>query len=244
VQYEVIEYKEAIVALGRSANRVGIFRQPEFDLDINAFGGNAMRIGSGTGDNNALYFDISAGAGIANIVAGARHRGGQNYAFGGTRGASRIQFDDGELNFYVGQETGIQDSLVEWTRPLHLNAAGQVGINTTDFPDDPDYYLAVDGKGMFEEVRVQLSENWPDYVFEDNYQLMPLAELDQYIDENGHLPNIPSAEEVYEEGIESGAMDAKLLEKIEELTMYLLEQQKTIQDQQAQIDALKTAIEK
>jgi len=90
------------------------------------------------------------------------------------------------------------------------------------------------------EVKVQIKPCWPDYVFSKNYNLMPLQELEQFVNENQHLPNIPSAAEVEENGIELGEMNAKLLKKVEELTLYLLQQEKKMVELQKQIDELKT----
>ena len=99
------------------------------------------------------------------------------------------------------------------------NENGQVGIGIlSNFPSD-DYLLAVDGKIISEEVRVELSGNWwPDYVFEESYALTPLAELEKQIAEKGHLPGIPSAKVVEAEGFELGDMQRRAIEKIEELT--------------------------
>ena len=80
------------------------------------------------------------------------------------------------------------------------------------------------------EVKVNLTPCWPDYVFSDTYKLMPLQELEQFVNENQHLPEIPSAATVEENGIEVGQMNAKLLKKIEELTLYILDLQKQIDE--------------
>ena len=82
-----------------------------------------------------------------------------------------------------------------------------------------------------EEVKVQLKNNWPDYVFTKEYKLPTLQEVEQHINEKGHLQNIPSAKEVQKnEGIELGEMNRKLLEKIEELTLYTIQQEKSINE--------------
>lgn len=104
--------------------------------------------------------------------------------------------------------------------PIELT--NKVGIGTDVIPIGFD--LAVDGKVIAEEVKVQLSENWPDYVFYDSYELTELNELTKYINREKHLPDIPSAEEIEKEGFELGSMDAKLLKKIEELTLYIIQQ--------------------
>lgn len=100
-----------------------------------------------------------------------------------------------------------------------------------------DYKLYVGSGILTEKVKIANynSANWADYVFEDSYDLMALDNLEAYIATHKHLPNIPSAQEVGENGFELGQMDARLLEKIEELTLYVIEQQK-------QINALETKL--
>jgi len=95
-----------------------------------------------------------------------------------------------------------------------------------------------------EEVKVELSDTWPDYVFASNYELKDLEEVKNFINQNGHLPNIPSAKEVEEEGIMLGEMNAKLLEKIEELTLYTIDQESKIASQDTLIKSLIKRIEK
>ncbi len=106
------------------------------------------------------------------------------------------------------------------------NYAGDVAIGTSTVPNG--YKMAIDGKLITEEVKVQLSGNWPDYVFTSDYDLLSLEETQKYINKNGHLPNIPSANEAEANGIEIGEMNRLLLEKIEELTLYILEQEERI----------------
>jgi hypothetical protein len=98
--------------------------------------------------------------------------------------------------------------------------------------------LNVIGGLISDSVRVALSGTWADHVFNKDYSLQPLDELDRFIKNNGHLPNIPTAGEVANNGIELGSMNSKLLEKIEELTLYILQQQKDMDKQQNQIDEL------
>ncbi|UTW63210.1 hypothetical protein KFE98_03370 [bacterium SCSIO 12741] len=85
------------------------------------------------------------------------------------------------------------------------------------------------GKVFATEVEVLLANQFPDYVFEDKYELMTLSDLRTYIDENQHLPNVPSAEEVGE-GMEVGEMVRLQMEKIEELTLYILQLQEQIDE--------------
>jgi len=98
--------------------------------------------------------------------------------------------------------------------------------------------LAVDGKIIGEEMRIQNSNNWPDYVFAEEYDLMPLDELKQTIALQKHLPNIPPASVVEEEGILIGDMQKRMMEKIEELTLYILDLHESIKIQQSEIARL------
>jgi hypothetical protein len=105
---------------------------------------------------------------------------------------------------------------------LILNAkGGNVGIGTTT----PDSKLAVNGTIHSKEVKVDML-GWPDYVFKKEYNLPTLEEVEKHINEKGHLENIPSEEEVLKNGINLGEMNAKLLQKIEELTLYMIEMKK------------------
>lgn len=119
------------------------------------------------------------------------------------------------------------------------NETGRVGIGITSIANLPiDYLLAVDGKIISEEVRVELSGSWPDYVFGDSYALTPLDDLERHIKEKGHLPGIPSAVEVENNGIELGDMQKRMMEKIEELTLYMIEANKEISQLKHQLSAL------
>jgi hypothetical protein len=110
---------------------------------------------------------------------------------------------------------------------------GRVGILTTT--PATGYALSVNGRIICEELRVQLSGSWPDYVFADNYNLPSISQLEKYIQQNKHLPGIPQATLLEKEGIAIGDMQKRMMEKIEELTLYIIQQQK-------EIDALKLKV--
>ncbi|SFT14088.1 Chitodextrinase [Zhouia amylolytica] len=113
---------------------------------------------------------------------------------------------------------------VDWTaRDLFANR--NIGIGTTN---TRGFRLAVAGDILSEEVRVALQGNWPDYVFNEGYDLMSIYQVEAYIQKNRHLKNIPSASYIQENGIELGDMSGMLLEKIEELTLYTIQQQKEL----------------
>jgi hypothetical protein len=94
---------------------------------------------------------------------------------------------------------------------------GNVGIGTTT----PNEKLSVNGKIRAKEIKVETA-NWPDYVFEDDYKIASLTEIEKYIKENKHLPEMPSAKEAETNGVELGEMNKLLLKKVEELTLHLI----------------------
>ena len=106
---------------------------------------------------------------------------------------------------------------------MRISSNGNVGIGTTD---PGSYKLAVKGKVGCGELVVTDVSKWADFVFDSNYDLMSLSELDAFIKENKHLPEIPTTKEVSENGVSVGEMNAKLLQKIEELTLYVIELKK------------------
>jgi hypothetical protein len=124
---------------------------------------------------------------------------------------------------------------------MRITAAGDVGIGTND---TKGYKLAVNGEAIATKMVVKLHNLWPDYVFYKNYELKPLHEIEKFISENHHLPGVPSADEVEKNGLDLGDTQARLLKKIEELTLYLIEQNKQLKAQQTQIDELKRQIQK
>lgn len=113
---------------------------------------------------------------------------------------------------------------------------GGVGSNIGIGTPSPDEKLTVNGTIHSTEVKVTPSVPTPDYVFEPDYKLASLEEIKAYVDKNHHLPEIPSAKEIEKKGISLGDMNMKLLKKIEELTLYLVEQQKINQSLQEQIN--------
>ena len=105
------------------------------------------------------------------------------------------------------------------------DAQGKVGIGTTA----PDEKLTVKGKIHAQEVKVDMAGPLvPDYVFAPDYDLIPLSEVAQYIKENRHLPEIPSAKDIEANGLHLAEMNMKLLKKIEELTLYMIELDKKV----------------
>jgi hypothetical protein len=100
------------------------------------------------------------------------------------------------------------------------------------------YKLSVSGKIICEELRVNLVASWPDYVFKKDYSLLPVEQLGSYVEENGHLPNVPAAAEIEKTGFDVGNMQKIMMEKIEELSLYIIEQQKQIKELKEQVNEL------
>ncbi len=128
---------------------------------------------------------------------------------------------------------------------LHVNGnsriSGKLRIGASSLP--AGYHLSVDGKAICEEVFVELSSAWPDYVFQTDYKLMPLSDLAQYINKEGHLPKMPSAAQIEEEGSHSlGETQRLLLEKVEELTLYILELDKKNAALSEELNTLKKSL--
>lgn len=121
---------------------------------------------------------------------------------------------------------------------LHFAADGDAGIGTTTIPNG--FKLAVDGGIIAELVQVDLSQNWPDYVFEQEYSLQSIDELKAFVDEHKHLPNVPAADEVEQKGINLGEMQGVLLEKIEELSLYVIELNDRLKSLEAENQNLKS----
>lgn len=127
---------------------------------------------------------------------------------------------------------GVSDNVA-----LNLYPSGQVAIGNVSIPNS-NYKLFVEKGILTEKVKVALKNdatNWSDFVFADDYKLKSLNEVEAYIKDNKHLPEIPSTKEVHENGLDLAEMDAKLLQKVEELTLYIIRQQKEIEELKAKM---------
>ncbi|HQH14862.1 MAG TPA: hypothetical protein PLH40_06605 [Bacteroidales bacterium] len=147
-------------------------------------------------------------------------------------GSGNIRTKGNELHF---DQNTTSTSTINSTVPLLfkvgdnermiISESGNVGIGTST---PGSYKLAVAGNIRATEVQIEHIDQWYDCVFEDNYHLASLKNLEDFIKDNKHLPEIPSGKEVIEKGINVGEMNALLLKKIEELTLYVIGQQKEI----------------
>jgi len=136
----------------------------------------------------------------------------------------------------------IQDfnsNMVETHNIAGLNITGNVGIGTND---PGSYKLAVNGTIHSKAVVVDLIE-WPDFVFKRDYKLMPLSQVKSFIDQNMHLPDVPTATTIEKDGVNLGEMNKALLKKVEELTLYLIEKDKQINGLKSSQDKLQIEVQ-
>jgi len=190
---------------GASNSSGTITRSGNVEIDSN---GQALTIGTSGYSDKYIQFRKSSTYGVRIGLHAVTH--------GTASGIGLIQTGG-------GKGFGIKvNSNMDWVNvsnpEFYIEQNGNVGIGTTS----PSNKLDVAGTIRAEEVKVETG--WADYVFKEDYNLKSLDEVSTFITENGHLPNIPTAKEVKENGIKLGEMNAKLLEKIEELTLYVIEQ--------------------
>lgn len=203
----------------------------------NVFVGNLSGAASSSTPKNNTYIGNSAGYqsnGNGNVFLG-------NLAGSGTRVSSQL---------FISNTNDMTPLIWGDFKADLVKLNGKVGVGGIlgSFPtmagtaDVSKYTLFVRGGILTEEVRVTLENEWADYVFEEGYNLMPLDKVETFIKENGHLPNVPSAKQVNANGLELGEISKIQQEKIEELTLYLIEQKKQLEKQDNEIKELKALV--
>lgn len=154
-------------------------------------------------------------------------------------GGSSLGILKSELFMYSTNTDYTSDLKIKLSTADPSYILGNLGVGTTN----PQYPLDVYGTIRAREILVNLNGT-ADFVFKDNYNLKPIQEVYNYAKENKHLPDIPSEAEVVKNGMNMGDFQVKLLQKVEELTLYMAQQDKTIQAQQAKIKELEEKINK
>ena len=214
------------------------------------FDGRGLFINDLRGNDN-LYIDDNVG--IGTIVPNTKLQilGGADaglltngYAQFGSSNTWNLVLDDNEI---LARNNGAGNDLLFQQDAGNILMCGleqgKVGIGVQLASNLPaGYMLAVDGKIIGEELRIQNSDAWPDYVFAEEYPLMPLEAVKASIEKNKHLPNIPPAAEVERDGVLVGDMQRRMMEKIEELTLYVITLHEENKKQQAEIERLQDAI--
>lgn len=212
--------------------------------------GNNLRIGTNSGNDNGkfiirtnsadrVFVDNSGRVGINQSNPQSHlHVSGRTYLNNGNNEALAL---DGVNPFVQFYQSGSAKSFIQQigsTLVMGVNN-GNLRLDATQIAIGEDlntaegFKLAISGKAICEELKVSLRDDWkwPDYVFHESYKRLPLSELKKFIESNKHLPNIPSVKEVEtNKGFELGDMQRKMLEKIEELTLYVIELQQQIDE--------------
>ena len=144
-----------------------------------------------------------------------------------------------------GGNVGIGTSSPQATLDVNGNifTNSKIAIGTTDLGKIGTYALAVNGSAIFTKAVVKLNSAWPDYVFNPAYKLPKLDSLEQFIKFNQHLPEIPSTSDVEKNGIDLGETQTVLLKKVEELTLFVIEQNKQTEKLQKAVEEQNKLIE-
>ena len=167
-------------------------------------------------------FAGDVGIGTANPTAKLEVKTGDGYGIVHTNGTVRVGTYIGSNGGWVGTQTNhpLYFFANNSNALMTVTANGNVGIGTIT----PTYKLSVNGSIRTKEVIVE--SGWADYVFDETYTLASLENLEKYIRQNKHLPNIPSAKEIEENGLKVGDVEKRMMEKIEELTLYIIDLKK------------------
>ncbi len=206
-----------------STGNVGIGIAPtSYTLDVNgtllttglSSLASSFRVYSGAADGVATYSDIRTNLGTGNMVLSPP---GNAIYFNYDHGTGGVIFCNGN---------GAIVATVSSTGAATFNSSVGIGTSNTY-----TYSLAVNGSAIFTQVVVKPFSAWPDYVFQPAYQLPSLYSVSQYIQANHHLPEMPSADSVEKNGLDLGSAQAKLLKKIEELTLYMIDADRHAREQ-------------
>ncbi|MES2881293.1 MAG: hypothetical protein V4676_04035 [Bacteroidota bacterium] len=224
----IINDAAAILQLKTLSGNKGFVQLSGDDLRIGTnsenTGGNFIaRVNNG----NRLIIDP---AGTVNLTGGVDAGLASNgYLMLGAASSSNIVMDNNEI-IARGANGAVGNLVLQ-------NDGGTVRIGNVAVPSG--YKFAINGKMICEELKVKLAgSGWPDYVFEEKYKLPKLQDLEKFIHQYHHLPNIPSATEVEKNGIDLGDMQRRMMEKIEELTLYILQLEKKNQQLNNRLTAL------
>jgi hypothetical protein len=191
----------------------------------NAYPGNtatfSSNVGSGTSIGNQI--NISSSTAFWGLLAGWDGSGVSTTSYHSPNAGYLINVQNAPL--YLGANNA------PW---LTILPTGNVGIGTTN---PQGYMLAVNGSAIATSMTVKLKANWPDYVFKKDYRLPTLGEVKNYIEQNHHLPEMPSAADIEKDGLNLGEANKLLTKKVEELTLYIIDQDKIEKEQQTKISS-------
>jgi hypothetical protein len=249
---------------GLSNNRYGL------STSVSGLGNNyGVYINASAGTNNYALYAADGNAFLSDSLWLNRSPGLARFDMLGTRG----DVDVSEGDFRIGNSTqrlkmgvfstgtfaglariyaaGTNARLVFGTNSMDIlgisplnNGTVVIGNGSGVMAAATGYKLNVQGRIVCTEVMVKDVASWPDYVFDKRYKLMPLNKLKKYINDNNHLPNVPRAATIEKSGLQIAEMQKKMMEKIEELTLYILQQDEKIKLQQEEINSINKQINK
>ncbi len=222
-----------------STNSLGTYiLSMAYGYSLTATANNQLLLGSnlpGYFTNDVLFNGINSNVATAygplklhSLEGSGANVAGQSfniYPGGGTGSGA-----GGDFVVYTAAPGAAGSTLNAYTDKFRVTAAGKVSIGASN-TTDPDYKLFVDKGIKTQKVKVTQA-GWPDYVFDRQYKLPSLIEVEKFIKANNHLPEVPSAEEIEKDGLNLGDNQATLLKKIEELTLYAIDANKKIEQQQ------------
>ncbi len=238
-------------ALGNSSTASGLYGYV-FGVSSQAIGDYSFAIGrySVTNGDNSYSLGEYLSTSVANSMTIGRGVNSTTKLDNNTTNSLIVGFNSDTATLFVGPSTGVGTFGkvgIATSSPIrtfdvngmsHFSDTMSIGTTKTN-----GSLLAVAGKISAEEVEISLTTTWPDFVFSMSYELNTLAQVEEYINKHSHLPNVPSAKEVAEKGINIAEMDAILLQKIEELTLYTIAQQKQIDEQKKLIEEQSRLVE-
>ena len=230
-----------------NSNTVSPLIYGDFDSNILGFSGNVgvntknplaeLQVHNNATDSTTIMVtpQNTTSGGISRILLTEDHDGtyGMLWRYNGIGSTNRMELWGKSSNNYYGPHMTIDrndgDITISGDMDLEgdIEMSGDMVIGTTSATG---YKLSVGGKVICEELRVNLQADWPDYVFTDNYNLMPVNDLESFIEDNGHLPNVSPAAEMEKSGLEVGENQRMMMEKIEELTLYIIQLKNEIEE--------------
>lgn len=187
--------------------------------------------------SGTLYLDFSGFRDRELYQVGARIAGERYNIYEGVNGNGAL-VQKVDMVFYTNKLEGWATGTSGLVERMRITHDGKIGINTSK----PLTEFDVNGTIRSKEVKIEVT-GWPDFVFSQKYKLPALSEVENHIKENKHLPDIPSEKEVIENGISVGEMQIKLLQKIEELTLYVIELDKKDKEKSRLIEKQEKLIE-
>jgi hypothetical protein len=209
-----------------------ILKQVDLNSQICAKSGNLTLNANGGFSTSSTNASIDANTGALNLR-------GANLLFHAQTGSFVFETPVGGNALTIANNGSVGIGMASPTEKLditgNIKCTGKIGVNTAI---QSAYALAVEGKMIIsDEITIKIRTDWPDFVFNKEYSLLSLSDLEKFIKTNNHLPNVPSAKEVKNEGVNVSEMNAILLQKVEELTLYIINQDKKINELEKKINS-------